>query len=239
MTPTATTAARKLAVDTDTALAELDGQYARLEAQRDKLISAVRSTLKERPVYRGRRAVFTRPADESVAALLAKLAGDELPAWQARDSREVLAHLSAVEQQMRDNRAAADELDAVWAANGHWSRFFLVPGGHIHRDISHSRCSRQPTTTHAWAPQLSGGTEEETVAEHGPLLCTVCFPSAPVEWTVGHPKPARCAGSGKAPAEGTRKKTGMRAYGDCPECGYRGQLNPSTWAVRAHKPPQQ
>ena len=237
MTSTAT-AIRKLAVETDTQLAELDLEYGKLDARVDANITTLRDINGERPTYRGRRRVFTTPASETIAAVTGKLADGKLRPRDVESARKSLVELESLRGRMAANRAAADELDAVWHANGQWSRFFLVPGGHIHSDISTHRCSRTWSTVHAWNAQLSGATEEEAVAELGPLLCTVCFPSAPVEWTVGHAKPERCAGSGKAPAEGTRTKTGMRAYGDCPECGHRGQLNPTTWAVRAHKPPK-
>ena len=38
---------------------------------------------------------------------------------------------------------------------------------------------------YGWLPKLSGMTEAEAVEEHGPALCSVCFPSAPVEWQGG------------------------------------------------------
>lgn len=66
-----------------------------------------------------------------------------------------------------------------------WSRFFLVTSsqGHIHSSMRCSTCYQ--TTEYGWLPELSGDTEAEVVTTHGPALCTVCFPSAPVEDT-GH-----------------------------------------------------
>jgi hypothetical protein len=66
-----------------------------------------------------------------------------------------------------------------------WSRFFLVTNtnGHIHRSMSCSTCFY--STQFSWLTELSGLTEAEAVAEYGEILCTVCFPSAPVEWTNG------------------------------------------------------
>lgn len=76
-----------------------------------------------------------------------------------------------------------------------WSRFFLVQ--HIH---SSQHCSSfRPTTRIGWLPNLSGLTEPEAVAEHGAILCTICFPTAPTEWTMGKQAPAdQCEGSGKS-----------------------------------------
>jgi len=66
---------------------------------------------------------------------------------------------------------------------GGWSRFFLVPMGHIHSSTSCSTC--YVTTAFSWLPELSGLTEKDAVSEYGEILCSVCFPSAPVEWTNG------------------------------------------------------
>lgn len=77
------------------------------------------------------------------------------------------------------------ERDALEATYTGWSRFFLVTSspGHIHSSMYCSTC--RPTTTFGWLPELSGKTEAVAVDEHGPTLCSVCFPSAPVDWTTG------------------------------------------------------
>lgn len=223
---------RALAVETDTKLAELDAAYHQLDTQRGYAVGAVRALNGERAVYRGRQRVFETPAAESIANLRARLVAGEVKTWDVEKAERVLTSLDLIDEDIRANRLAADKLDEVWAANGYWSRFFLVlnTGGHIHHDISGYRCSRRPTTSHGWNPQLSGLTEAEAVAELGPLLCTVCFPSAPVEWTVGHAKPARCAGSGKYVSG-----TGGRRYVECPECHEIVARTPNG-LVRAHKP---
>lgn len=66
-----------------------------------------------------------------------------------------------------------------------WSRFFLVQAsnGHIHRSL---HCSTTyPTTQWAWLPVLSGLTEVDAVETYGEILCSICYPSAPVAWTTG------------------------------------------------------
>ena len=75
--------------------------------------------------------------------------------------------------------------DALEDSYTGWSRFFLVTSsaGHIHSSMHCSTC--RPTTTYGWLPELSDSTEAEAVAAHGQTLCSVCFPSAPVEWTTG------------------------------------------------------
>lgn len=77
-------------------------------------------------------------------------------------------------------------LDEIWAANGRWSRFFIVSDGHIHSSMNCSTCNNGAAPTEfGWLPQLSGLTEAEAVAAHGAILCTICYPTAPVEWTGG------------------------------------------------------
>lgn len=79
-----------------------------------------------------------------------------------------------------------------------WQRFWLVTSsenGHVHRTTACSTC--RPRTTFALLPDLSGLTEEDAVGSQGSILCSVCFPSAPVEWTNGEAK-------GKAQARADR-----------------------------------
>lgn len=67
-----------------------------------------------------------------------------------------------------------------------WPRFYLVPQGHLHSSTACQTCNRQGyATAFSLIPELSGDTEAEAVAEMGAVLCTVCYPSAPVEHTDG------------------------------------------------------
>jgi hypothetical protein len=81
--------------------------------------------------------------------------------------------------------AAADDYLATEANYMGWSRFWLVTntGGHIHSSLNCS--TTRPTTSWAWLTELAGRTEDEAVEEYGAILCTVCYPSAPVEYTGG------------------------------------------------------
>lgn len=80
---------------------------------------------------------------------------------------------------------ANGELSVAELSYDGWSRFFLVQAsnGHIHRDMACSTCF--PTTQYAWLPELSGLGEAAAVEEYGAILCSICYPSAPVEWTNG------------------------------------------------------
>ena len=67
-------------------------------------------------------------------------------------------------------------------------------------------CNRQTSepTRFAWLPELSGLTERDAVEAHGAILCTVCFPSAPVEWTGGISKAEQAAKDERAAAKAAR-----------------------------------
>lgn len=97
-----------------------------------------------------------------------------------------------------------EALNKVWWQH-RWSRFFLVTNsnGHIHSSTSCHTCHW--TTDFRWLPTLSGLTEAEAVAEHGEILCSVCFPSAPVEWTQGESKASREAKAARAAAKAERE----------------------------------
>lgn len=131
-------------------------------------------------------------------------------------------------------RAVVEALDEVWRNNGRWNRFFMVPGGHIHRSTT---CHTLHATTQiSWLPDLSGESETEAVAAHGSVLCTHCFPSAPVEWTTKAPKavdPSLCAGSNNyVPGANLRLRS---PRGTCPECGRTVSVS-SRGNARKHEP---
>lgn len=89
-------------------------------------------------------------------------------------------------------------------AEHRWSRFFLVQAsnGHVHRSLN---ChTTYATTQWAWLPQLSGLTEAEAVADQGEILCSVCFPSAPVAWTTGTSKADQAAKAERAAKKAER-----------------------------------
>jgi hypothetical protein len=117
-----------------------------------------------------------------------------------------------------------------------WSRFFLVPGGHIHSSLNCSTCNKEGKSTNfGWLPDLSGLTEEDAVREHGAILCTVCYPSAPVEYTnqFDLDKAAkaenRCPSSGKYPERDSEGRRSTR----CPYCDTRVTVTTNGY-IRAH-----
>lgn len=115
-----------------------------------------------------------------------------------------------------------------------WSRFFLATSsnGHIHSSIRCRTCTA--TTEYRWLPELSDETEADAVAAHGPLLCSVCFPSAPVEWTIGKAASRlRCSGVYQPATE--IRHFPRASYGTCQGCGDRHPIN-ANGKPRAHKP---
>ena len=235
---TATSALRELATSTDTLLAELDRQYGAASAALANEHCWAHKLLGERQTGPGRYRTWPTTDQEAVTELERSLNAGELNTYKQGCARKVFTTIGELGERILSNRAEAGRLDDIWEANGGWSRFFLVDAnnGHIHRDVSHRRCSRTPTTRHGWHPELSALTEADAVAALGPRLCTLCFPSAPLEWTLGPEKPPRCEGSGKSPVPGTANDPRRHSrYGECTGC-HTNQTITSSGAIRAHKP---
>jgi len=234
---TTTSALRELATSTDTILAELDRQYCAASADLTINHALTHSLLGEHPTGRGRHRTWPTTDQEAITELKRRLNANELSlSW--RTARNALTTIGELDERILSNRAEASRLDDVWEANGRWSRFFLVNAnsGHIHYDVSNCRCSRTPTTRHIWHPELSALTEADAVAALGPRLCTLCFPSAPLEWTLGPEKPPRCEGSGWLPVPGTANDPRRHSrYGECTGCHTNQTIIPGG-AIRAHKP---
>lgn len=161
-----------------------------------------------------------------------------------------ITKLAKARETFAEVTAEIDRLDAEFTRRGGWSRFFLVQnaGGHIHNSLNCSTCNKftsrgQSQTRFGWLPALSGQTEAEAVAEHGAILCTVCFPSAPVEWTNAHEvakaerAAAQCSGSGTYLDSDKPHRTGYYSgnWGTCPQCAARPAVT-KTGKLRAHKP---
>ena len=141
------------------------------------------------------------------------------------------AYVSANTARAAAQQVIVDHEATHWEAHGRWLRFFLVPDGHIH---SSACChSLHVTTRIGWLPELSGETEAAAVAAHGPLLCSKCFPLAPVEWTRGNQTPAdQCSGSGHYVPNANLRYRSPR--GICPVCGQTVSVT-SRAKARRHK----
>lgn len=170
---TATTERRVLAVETDTKLAALHGEEAKLEQRLDWALDALHRAAGDDKQHR-----FSGPWKMTTAEVLA-FDPSGLPEWGQRDFATKLAEYHEHEVALGNKRAEIASLNRVWSDNGRWHRYFLVNNnnGHVHRDQSCSTC--YPTTQYLWLVDLADCDEREMVAEYGELACTVCFPDAP------------------------------------------------------------
>jgi hypothetical protein len=193
--------------ETDTKLAEIWAQIYKVEHRLASTANTLQHTAGAKFYYRGRQYVCDMTVSEAIEILTAAaeyiadyIATHQKPerdGWVGTDwdefecvvapydkdkpakylaqHAELIAELEALHQQ-------ADELEASYTG---WSRFFLVTSsaGHVHSSMHCSTC--RPTTQYGWLPELSGKTEDVAVDELGPTLCSVCFSSAPVDWTTG------------------------------------------------------
>lgn len=173
----------------------------------------------------------------------ARLSDETVPSWTRSDVRSALDTLNDSEEKVFETRQQIDVWDEAFEARGGWARFFLVTnrGGHIHSSMDCSTC--RINTKFSWLPSVSGKTEKDAVAEYGPMLCSVCFPSAPVEWTnhweleEERKKAESCPGSGTTDwvAGTTRFGYVSGNGGTCSHCNNWAGGTPSG-RIRKHKP---
>lgn len=136
------------------------------------------------------------------------------------------ARIAEAEALVAEKQEAYNEAEKEY---GGWSRFFLVK--HIH---SNAHCSSFRWNTRiGWLPSVSGLTEAEAVKEHGATLCTICFPSAPVELTIKPVDDSICTGTRDYDAP---SRTGYYSgnWATCKDCGERVTIT-STGKLRKHK----
>lgn len=196
-------------------------------------MAAIHSFVGDRKEWRGRKQVWRLSDAEAILRLREMAdAGDERDLSQRARPSEVLAKLDEQTTRILELATEINRCEAEYRSRP-WSRFFLVTSsdGHIHSSMDCTTC--RPSTEYGWKPQLSGKTEADAVADLGPLLCTVCFPSAPSEYTRGKETPVGCAGTGQSPYPG---REGHR-YQPCRVCGSY-QMVTLNGTIRKHKPAQ-
>ncbi len=217
------------AVKIDTQLAEIWGEHAgllkKLEQRKDTLNDQT-----SKLTYSARKMQPFVSLNDLIFKARVLLAWGDLSKWEAQDITETLATISQIRHDLYVNAEQSKPGEAIFAAN-RWSRFFLVnnTNGHIHSSMNCSTCNMR--TNFSWLPNLSGLTEKDAVEEHGPLLCTVCYPSAPTEWTLGHVKDT----SDQCPGSGTyQENPSRRRYLTCDSCSKVVNVT-STGKLRSHK----
>lgn len=169
-------------------------------------------------------------------------AAEQIERWGARQPRLVESNNALIE---RNRQAIAEQQELMQIHSGNafqidsdeytgWTRFFLVQ--HIHNTQACS--SFRATTRVGWLPKVSGLTEREAVAEYGETLCTICFPSAPVELTTKQADPETCTGSGQHYDASLPHRTGFYSgnWATCTGCGER-QTVLKGGKIRKHKNP--
>ena len=177
----------------------IDKQICELEIQRERALVDVK--FKAESIHRSsgdvrksnRHGFYWESSTEDCIAKLSPETAERLVPPYAEATQRVLLldiQIEALEQVYRDNR---------------WSRFFLVVSsdGHIH---SSTRCSTcRYNTVFVWLPDLSGTDEATAVEQVGEILCSICFPSAPVEWTNGESHAARAEREKREAAKAERE----------------------------------
>ena len=153
---------------------------------------------------RSRRKVYKHSVEE-IVALAEEWEPTGSAAYYDKDrAPKYLAGIRTAQERLAEARAEAKPLEDRFERE-RWSRFFLVnnANGHIHSSMQCSTCRFD--TSFSWLPTLSGLTEADAVEAHGAILCTVCFPSAPVEWTGGISKVEQAEKDERAAAKAARE----------------------------------
>jgi hypothetical protein len=173
-------------VEIDTKLAALYFEGQKAEQGIEIAVVAIRRALGQQQVWQGRRQVWTVNPAETVEAARSRGDAPVVGAAASRTYADLVGKYDAAVKALADVEAAQQPLEAEYVRRGRWSRFFTVSDGHVHSSMTCSTCNRgRYATRFGWNADLSGTTEADAVAKLGPALCTVCFPSAPVEWTAG------------------------------------------------------
>jgi len=232
---TSTTLRRPFAGHTPQAVDEL---LAGLWQQRAKSARSMASKVQTARLYLGQRRSggkfdgWATSPEDTLEALASNLASGTLEPYNVTVARRLLDEVEVLTAATEKVVGEIAELDDEFDARP-WSRFFLVTssaGGHVHSSRSCHTC--KSSTEFGWLPQLSGKDEPEAVADQGAILCTACYPSAPVEWTRGKVETDRCPGSGQGQL-GDIRRLGRTTYGACPVCG---SMQPVGYTgIRKHK----
>lgn len=184
-----------LAVQTDEQLAVVWAEIASVSMHRDWSIDELRRlTGQER-----RNQKWSGSVEEALAAVA------PVQSWDQHAFDAARSKYTSYEARLNELGEEERRLEGVYRANGGWSRFFIVKNsnGHIHSSMQCHTCF--PDTLFGWLPQLSGLDEAAAVADQGEILCSVCFPSAPVAWTTGESHEAKAAKAERAAAKASRE----------------------------------
>jgi hypothetical protein len=226
-----------LAKDTDRKLADLHAALQRTLSTVQRTTESAHHLVGDRCEYsyRGRERTATWRLDDQ-EALRRLAAGEGVQPYDANKAAETGAEYLAATARVDVLHCAIAELDAVFTRMP-WSRFFIVEGGHIHSAQHCKGGTIRYNTRLGWLPDLSGDTERDAVEAHGAILCSHCFPTAPVEWTIGRKpttKPGECTNKSYVP--GSIVHHYLYGSATCSACGTVATRT-STGLLRKHKLP--
>jgi len=184
-TLTTTKPTRERIVEIDTRLAELAEQQYRLAQTMRWQADQIHEYAGDKKVAPERTEKYGRRPERQWQMTFAEAVAtceESADSWR----QSAVAKYRVMAEEMSALRAEQTELHLVWYEH-QWSRFFFVTNtnGHIHESMHCSTC--YDTTDYQWLTHLSDRTEAEAVADWGKVLCSVCYPSAPTEWTDGLP----------------------------------------------------
>jgi len=182
---------------------------------------------------------------DQTTKLQSGLTRDGAYAAQLRKAVDRLAALRAEWKGLEDGPEAV--LNGEFERRGGWSRMYLClsDGGHIHKG---RQCpSIRPSTELAWLPEVSGMEWREAFKALPPnlaagspaIMCTKCYPDAPVEWTVKAADPKECPGSRQyAKLMDQRMTNRVHRWAECHVCGKKGVAVTPNGNLRKHDRPE-
>lgn len=132
---------------------------------------------------------------------------------------------------------ALETIDAIyedeWDRRGGWTRYWLVPGGHLHDYYCHTLTPGK--TLVGMLTEASGLDEREVVERYQTTACSKCFPDAPVATPLTPVEQGYCEGSGTNKYEYiTENYQGI--WGRCEYCEKGVLCNRTSGGLRKHKP---
>lgn len=176
-------------VEHDTRLLELYREAAKAEQNRLWAIG----TLQHQSRPKGTWSHQDRRSLKEVLAAHEELRTGENMAWHQQDLDKAIEKYNITTAVLRAIEGRIAEHEMGYAG---WSRFFLVTSssGLVHSSMHCSTCNKgRKATQFALLPSFSGRPVDGLVDLVGPALCSVCFSSAPTEWTDAVRIPGRIA----------------------------------------------
>ena len=172
---------REQAKASDATLVELIEAKRAADRKLGSKLDSLRYIVGDRQTGWGRDRRWGLKPQEAFDKAVALAATDET--YKGREAAEAVDNYKSALAVYESAAEAVTVQNREWVEHGQWSRFLAVVGGHIHnKEGCHTL--RWDTLTY-WLPELSGDTEADAVEAYGEVLCSHCYPSAPVSWQNG------------------------------------------------------